>query len=35
MEKVEKIIEISSKIGTIQQFYEFVEDVHRIKVSKV
>ena len=30
MEKVEQIIEISSKLETIQQFCEFVEDVHKI-----
>ena len=30
MEKVEKIIEIPFKLGTIQQFWEFVEDVHKI-----
>ena len=30
MEKVEKIIEVSFKLGTIQQFCEFVEDVHKI-----
>ena len=30
IEGVEKIIEISSKLGTIQQFCQFVEDVHQI-----
>ena len=30
MEKDKKIIEISFKLGTIQQFCEFVEDVHKI-----
>ena len=30
LEKVEKIIEISSKLGTIQQCCEFIEDIHKI-----
>ena len=30
MEKVEQIIEIYLKLETIQQFCEFVEDVHKI-----
>ena len=34
IERVEKIIEISSKLGTIHQFCEFVEDVQIAKCQK-
>ena len=35
MEKVEQITEISSKLGTTQQFCEFIEDIHKIANCKI
>ena len=34
MEKVEKIIEFSSELEKIQQFCDFIEDVHSITKCK-
>lgn len=34
MERIEQIIEISSKLEKIQQFCKFIEDVHKIRKCK-